>query len=156
MRNALNGWQTGFHYSECLLLLKFLIPSALKSHEGTACYECCKPTQTVFCIIKDSLYMTKVMNVINALHLWQSFFPMAQTRAGQTFMAEQQPGATLLCNTAPVYPVLFWANKAAVTSDFLLPVRLCIISTDSTLLKRYAEGYAAGNVSKKNLCKRIH
>ena len=57
----------------------------------------------------------------------------------------------LLGNKPPVYTVLFWASQAAVTTAFLLPVRLCIISTDSTLVKRYAVGCAIENVSKKKL-----
>lgn len=57
----------------------------------------------------------------------------------------------LLGNKPPVYTALFWASQAAVTSAFLLPVRLCIISTDSTLVKWYAVGYAAENVSQKKL-----
>lgn len=60
---------------------------------------------------------------------------------------------SLLCNKTPVYTVRFWASQAPVTTAFLLPVRFCIISTDSTFVKWYAAGYAAGNVSKKKLCR---
>lgn len=55
----------------------------------------------------------------------------------------------LLSNKAPVYTVLFWASQAAVTTAFLLPVRLWIIFTDSTLIKWYAGGCAARNILKK-------
>lgn len=61
----------------------------------------------------------------------------------------------LLSNKAPVYTVPFWANQAAVTTAFLLPVRLWIIFPDSTLIKRCALGCAAGNVSNKRLNRRF-
>lgn len=78
----------------------------------------------------------KVMNAINALHLWQTFFPWLEPElVKHTWTTMAAWSDFLLSNKPPVYVVFFWASRATVTNPFLLPVRLCIISTDSTLLK---------------------
>lgn len=134
----------------CLNLALFLIPSAsaFRSQEGTVflwsqsklntsslsgsawqsyeCYKCFTSQATSFCPGSKQSWL----NIHGTMAAWSHF---------------------LLGNKAPVYTALFWASQAAVTTAFLLPVRLCIIPTDSTLVKWYAAGYAAGNVSKKEL-----
>lgn len=90
------------------------------------CYKCFTFQPTVFSSSSNQSWV----NIHDTMAAWSHF---------------------LLSNKAPVCTALFWASRAAVTTAFLLPVRLCIIFTDSTLIKWYAGGYEAGNVSKQRL-----